>query len=470
MKKTYLEYGFATLLVLATTLVLWVLRDHLTLANFSLIYLLAVLVVAMRWGIGSSLFAAALSFVCFNFFLVEPLYSLRVADPRELLDLIIFLVVAMLTGQLATRARAEAENARQRAHEQMILFKLTSAFNQLTSNQGVYDALTRTLHEDLSAFHAHILPYASPSPTKDELIFYLLLRAGGSIYGTLCVSFDRPLTPVQLRLLETCADQAAMALHRIELMESARKSRSFEEADKLKTALLHAVSHDLRTPITIIKSSAHNLLKLHQTMPESEQVEMLESVENEADELNQLVGNLLDLSRLRAGALQLNIQLNDLEEVAGDVAARVYQRLNQERIKITFPADMPLVPFDYGLILQALSNLVDNALRYEPPTTLIEIFGIVKNDEARLGIGNHGPSISPAEREQIMEPFYTGKDGHIGLGLPIAKGIIEAHHGRLWVEDTRGGGATFMFSLPIPKTAEGTAGPSSTGIELDPKA
>jgi two-component system sensor histidine kinase KdpD len=289
-------------------------------------------------------------------------------------------------------------------------------------------------------------------------MFYLLLRTDATVYGTLCVAFDHPLTGVQLRLLETCTNQAAMALHRIDLIERARRSRAFEEADKLKTALLHAVSHDLRTPITIIKTSAHNLRTLHDSLPADEQAEMLETVESEADELDQLVGNLLDLSRLRAGALTLNAQLNDLEEVAGDVAARVFQRTGLERITLLFPENMPLVPFDYGLILQTLTNLVENALRYEPPNSRIEVrgtaSGTASGTEARLAVANHGPNISPQERSQIMEPFYTGKDGHIGLGLPIAKGIIEAHGGKLWVDDTPGGGATFTFSLPLSKKAE----------------
>jgi two-component system, OmpR family, sensor histidine kinase KdpD len=458
MKRLRSGYAFAALLIAAATLVLWLLHNTLTLANFSLIYLLAVLVIAIRRGIGPSLFAAVLSFICFNFFLIQPLYTFLVYDPRELLDLIIFFAVAVLTGQLAALARAEAENARQRASEQMILFKLTSAFNQLTTTEGVYEALVKTLRDDMGAVQAQILPDANSATTQVETVFYLLLRTNSSVYGTLCVSFDHTLTPVQIRLLETCANQAALALHRIDLIERARKSRAFEEADKLKTALLHAVSHDLRTPITIIKTSAHNLRTLHDTLPESEQVEILESVESEADELDQLVGNLLDMSRLRAGALQLNIQLNDLEEVIGDVAARAFQRLGQQRIKISFPADMPLVPFDYGLIQQALTNLVQNTLRYEPPGSLAEIVGRVSENEARVGVINHGESISPQEREQIMEPFYTGKDGHIGLGLPIVKGIIEAHHGQLWVDDTAGGGATFWFSLPLklPDKAETT--------------
>ncbi|MEO8393857.1 MAG: DUF4118 domain-containing protein [Chloroflexota bacterium] len=448
MKRLSSGYVFATLLIAAATLVLWLLHNTLTLANFSLIYLLAVLVIAIRRGIGPSLLAALLSFICFNFFLIQPLYTFLVADPRELLDLIIFFAVAALTGQLAALARAEAENARQRALEQMILFKLTSAFNQLATTEGVYEALVKTLREDLQAVQAQILPDASPS-ANGETTFYLLLRTDSNVYGTLCASFDHPLTPVQLRLLETCANQAALALHRIDLIERARMSRTFEEADKLKTALLHAVSHDLRTPITIIKTSAHNLLTLHDTLPESEQIEILESVESEADELDALVGNLLDMSRLRAGALQLNIQLNDLEEVVGDVAAHAFQRIGQQRIRIVFPADMPLVPFDYGLILRALTNLVENSLRYEPAGSLAEIAGGIYGNEARIAVVNHGESISPQEREQIMEPFYTGKDGHVGLGLPIVKGIVEAHHGQLWVDDTPGGGATFWFSLPL---------------------
>ncbi|MFN8447582.1 MAG: ATP-binding protein [Anaerolineae bacterium] len=400
--------------------------------------------------------AATINFVCFNFFLVQPLYTFLVADPRDVLDLIIFFIVATITGQLAARVRAEAENARQRAIEQMILFRMTSAFNRLTTPEGVYDALKMTVRDDLRALHADVLPYASPSPAHDETAFFVLLRVDGNVYGTLRATFLHPLTPVQLRLLETCTSQAAMALHRIELIERARQSKTFEEADRLKTALLHAVSHDLRTPITIIKTSAHNLRTLRPSLSEGEQAEMLESVESEADELDTMVGELLDLSRLRAGALTLDVQLNDLEEVAGDVAARAFQRLGQERISLAFPDDMPLVPFDYGLMLRALTNLVDNALRYEPPDSLIEISGGVRDDQARLGVANHGPNISPGEREQIMEPFHTGDRGHVGLGLPIAKGIIEAHHGKLRVDDTPGGGATFVVSLPLNRATSST--------------
>ena len=447
--ESFRRYFIAALLIAGTTLILWVLRDVLTLANFSLIYLLMVLIMAISQGTRPSLLAALLSFLCFNFFLVKPLYTFLVSDPRDLLDLIIFFACAAITGQLASYARRRTEDAQQRAYEQNILYELTSALNQLTDADSVHNTLKRVLHEFPSVGGVDVIPYTEQTSPPDQAMLYLLLRAGERIYGVLRVTFDNPPTSSLVQLVTVCTVQASIALQRIELAERAQRSRNFEEADRLKTALLHAVSHDLRTPITIIKTSANNLLTFQHTLPESERVDMLRSIENEADQLNKMVGNLLDISRLKAGALQINRDLNSLEEVAGDVAARVWQLIHQERIRINFPDDIPLVSFDYGLILQALSNLVDNSLRYEPAEKQVEISGSVVDQDAQVAVRNHGPTIPPEERDLIMEPFYHGQGGNIGLGLAIAKGIIEAHCGRLWVEDTPGGGATFVFSLPL---------------------
>jgi two-component system sensor histidine kinase KdpD len=231
---------------------------------------------------------------------------------------------------------------------------------------------------------------------------------------------------------------------------------AFEEADRLKTALLQAVSHDLRTPLTIIKTSASNIRALHERLPEGERQEMLESIETAADQLDRMVGDLLDLSRLEAGALPLHEDWTALSDIAGDVAARAWVLHHEERIQLRIPDDMPLVRCDYGLILQALGNVVENSLRYEPAGRRIEIHGECLTDEVRLAVINHGPSIPPGQRERIMEPFYHQAGGHIGLGLAISKGIVEAHHGRFWVEDTPGGGATFILALPR-ESVEGQA-------------
>jgi two-component system sensor histidine kinase KdpD len=436
-------------LIVAVTFGAWLLRGSLTLANFTMFYILVVLVLAIQRGTRVALAAAFVSFLCINFFLVHPYYTFVVADPREVLDLIVFFIVAALVGQLAARARQEAQAARQRAYEQEILYRLTRSFNQLATREGVYAALIDMLKSDLTARQAYIMPYVSETISPDATVHYLLLQTDSSVYGTLCAAFDTAPTQEKLRLLSTCASQAAMALNRIDLTERARKSAQFEEADRLKTAILRAVSHDLRTPITIIKSSASNLHTLGERLSPTQQAELTETIEQETDRLDRLVGNLLDMSRLHAGAMSLNSEPNSIEEVAGDVAAQVYQRVKQERIRLNFPDNLPLVNFDYGLIAQALNNLVENALRYEPSDKQIELQGCMSEGELRLLVINHGETIQADERERIMEPFYHGKTGQVGLGLAIAKGIVEAHRGKLWVEDTPGGGATFIVALPI---------------------
>lgn len=442
-------YSSALLAVAVITACARPLRDVLTLANFTMVYFLLVLIIAICSGTGPAFVSAFVSFMCINFFLVPPYYSLWVADPREVIDLCVFLIVAAIAGRLAADARQQAQEAQQRAHEQEILYRLTRSFNQLTYSQGVYEALTDGLKEDLGALQAHILPYGSDSITSGSNMHFLLLLAGDHIYGTVRVSFETPLTAPQEQLLNTCVSQAAMALQRIDLAEQASKSQQFEEADKLKTAILHAVSHDLRTPITIIKTSASNLRRLHDQLAVEEKLIIAETIENEVDQLDKLVGNLLDMSRLQAGALALDCQLNSLEEISGDVAARIWQLTRQERIKLVFPEDLPLINFDYGLLLQALTNLVDNSLRYEPSDQQIEIRGDILNNTALLKVVNHGETISSVVKSHMMAPFYHGKEGHTGLGLPIAKGIIEAHAGQLSVEDTPGGGATFVMTLPF---------------------
>lgn len=443
----------ALLAVAVITLCAVLLRDTLTLANFTMVYLLLVVIVAIRAGTGPAFLTAFASFMCINYFLVPPYLTLLVADPREVLDLTVFLIVAGIAGRLAANARQQAQEAHQRVREQEILYQLTRSFNQLTQPQGVYDALTTVLREDLFATHAHILPRSTEPAAADGTVHYLLLQGGERIYGTVRVTFATPLKGLQVQLLHTCLSQAAMALQRIDLTERASKSQQFEEADKLKTAILHAVSHDLRTPITIIKTSASNLRHFHDQLSREEEADIAETIEHEVDQLDKLVGNLLDMSRLNAGALTLNCQLNSLEEVAGDVAARVWQLTRQERIQMDFAEDLPLVSFDYGLLLQAITNLVDNSLRYEPPDSRIEIRGTVNEQQAVIRIANHGETIPAEVKAHMMEPFYHGRDGRVGLGLPIARGIIEAHRGRLKVEDTPGGGATFIIELPVKEAA-----------------
>ncbi|RPI51410.1 MAG: DUF4118 domain-containing protein, partial [Chloroflexi bacterium] len=410
-----------------------------------------ILGLAIWLGTGPSLLAAVASFFASEFFLLKPLYSLAVGDPREFLDLCVYLVVAILAGQLGAYARRQAHMAHRRADEQKLLFSLSSAFNRVADREGVFDTLQQVVTEQLDAREISILPdggeVVAPGRAQ-QVISCALLASEDIVYGTVRVTFDTTPSAEQSSLLTACVLQAAMALRRIELAEQAEQSIGFEEADRLKTALLHAVSHDLRTPITIIKTSANALHALEHRLSDEERVEMIETIESETDQLNRMVGNLLDLSRLQAGALPISKDWNAFSDIAGDVAALAWERYRAERVRIVFPEDLPLVRFDYGLMLQALGNVVENALRYEPDSSQIEIRGDPFPAEVRLLVVNHGPSIPPAERDRIMEPFYHQENGHVGLGLAISKGIVEAHHGRIWVEDTPGGGATFVLALP----------------------
>jgi two-component system sensor histidine kinase KdpD len=455
--RTSTSLAIAIGLVILVTIPLWRIRDVLTLANFSLIYLLLTLIIAIWLGTIPSLIAAFVSFFCFNFFFIKPYFTLAVQDPRELLDLFIFLLVAVITGQLTAYARRQAEVARHRAEEQNILYGLSSAFNRLNDREGIYQTLREAVQENLPITEYAILSASETAvPDANQTTMYLLISRNEQVYGTLRVAFAVPPSDSQQRFLMACVVQTALALQRIELAEGMQRSRAIEEADKLKTTLLHAVSHDLRTPITIIKTAASNLQSLRSQLSLAEKQEMTQVIEQEADNLDRLVGNLLDMSRLQAGALVLNEDWTAVSEIAGDVAAQAWQRHHVARIHLDFPDDLPLVRCDHGLMLQALGNITNNVLRYEPAHSQVEIRGSFDEREVRLTVINHGPTIPAAEKTRIMEPFYHGRDGHVGLGLAISKGIVEAHHGRIWVEDTSGGGATFVIALPrTPMAMEG---------------
>lgn len=446
------RYALAAVMVGAVTVGLWLLRDELTIANASVLYMLVTLIAAVLLGTGPAVLTAALSFFSFNYFLVEPYYTLIVEDTRELLDLVVFLAAALIASRLAAYARQQAEAAGLNAQQQDILYRLTSALNPMTEARTIREELRRVTTDELGAAEVSFLPVRPPaSADASGSILFILLQAGDAIYGTLRAAFAHSPSPSTYRLLLACAGQAALALQRVDLTEQAQRSRALAEADRLKTALLRAVSHDLRTPITIIKTSAANLDDLHDRLSAAEQRDLSQTIQTQADALDRLVGNLLDMSRLEAGALVLNEDWNSLEEIAGDAAARAYHTLRAERIVLEFPDDLPLARCDYGLLLQALNNLVDNALRHEPPGWRVIIRGRALSDALRLEIVNHGPTISREEKTRIMEPFYQSRDGvsgSAGLGLAIARGIVEAHKGKVHVEDTPGGGATFVITLP----------------------
>lgn len=443
------EYLVALAVIAAVTFFLWLFRTSFTQADISILNLLAILALSIRLGTAPTLLAAVVSFFSTNFFFIEPLYTFIVTK-AQFIDLIIYLIAAIFTGQLGAYSRGLAEAARRGTEEQRLLHSFSSSFNRIPDREGVFETLRRVMREHLSASEVSVLPGQHEAPGGDprRVSLSLAVGPGAKTYGVVRATLDVVPTPEQSRLLEACAVQAAMALERIELTEQAQRGVGFEEADRLKTALLRAVSHDLRTPITIIKTSVSNLQLLHDRLAAEERTETLDGIENAADHLDTMVGNLLDLSRLEAGVMSINREWNALADIAADVAARAWELHHDERIMLHFPAEMPPVRCDSGLILQALGNVVDNALRFEPAGSMVEVRGTYDSTEARVAVIGHGSAIPPVERERIMEPFNRQEGEHPGLGLAISRGIVEAHRGRIWIEDTPGGGATFVLALP----------------------
>jgi two-component system sensor histidine kinase KdpD len=233
--------------------------------------------------------------------------------------------------------------------------------------------------------------------------------------------------------------------------EAAREAAVARRSDELKTALLRAVSHDLRTPLGTIKASVSSLRQADATYTPEDRAELLAAIEEEADRLDRLVSNLLDASRLEAGALKPHKRPNDLSELIMTVVPRLQTTLAGRQVRVEIPDDLPLVAYDYAQIDQVVTNLLENAATHTPPGAGVVVRAAVDHDSVRAEVVDQGPGIPPRDRERVFEPFERGetRTRGSGLGLTIARGFVEAHGGRLWVEDAPGGGARFVFTLPV---------------------
>ena len=284
---------------------------------------------------------------------------------------------------------------------------------------------------------------------------YVPLRGARRVAGVLGVVPERVrllLRPDQFRLLEACADQTALALERALLASEAERSRLRAESERLQNTLLGSVSHDLRTPLAGITGAASSLLAEWDRLTPETRAELLTSVVDEATRLNRLVGNLLDVTRIESGALRLRRQWNSVEEVVGAALSRLGQRLAGREVTVHVAPELGLVSFDEVLVEQALVNLIDNAARYTPAGSAIEIQSGAAGPSVWIEVVDHGPGLRPGEEERVFDKFYRARGGDgpggIGLGLTISRGIVEAHGGTLTAENAPAGGAVFRITLP----------------------
>jgi two-component system sensor histidine kinase KdpD len=285
---------------------------------------------------------------------------------------------------------------------------------------------------------------------------YLPLVASRGVVGVLGVrpKNHRSLqNPAQLQLLETFANQTALAVESARLAEEAQRAQVLIETEKLRNALLSSVSHDLRTPLASITGAASSLLELENEIETATRRDLTQTIHEEATRLNRLLRNLLDMTRLESGAVKLSKEWQPLEEVIGAALTRLEEQLAGREVRTLLPPDLPFVAFDGVLLEQVLVNLLEHAIKYTPAGSPIEISAQPANNVMIVEIADHGPGMPPADVEKIFDKFYRTRSaegkGGIGLGLTICKGIIEAHGGRIWAENRPDGGAAFRFTLPI---------------------
>jgi two-component system sensor histidine kinase KdpD len=475
--------------------------------SVSLVFLTAVLVSAIAWGLLPSLFAAFLSVLAFNFFFLPPLYTFTIGDPDNVVALFFFLIVAVIVSNLTAAARTQILIARRRAKITAELY----AFSRKVAGIGALDDLLwATAYQVSSMLNVRtvlLLPakdgdglaVACGYPPEDQLDeadiaaarwswdhnrpagrgadtlpgakrLFLPLRTGSGPVGVIGIDRDAPgplLTPDERRLLDALADQAAVAIERITLARGLNEARVSAETERLRAALLTSLSHDLRTPLAAILGTASSLRRYADQYGPQEREELLATLQEEAERLNRFVANLLDMTRLEAGAIVPHLELLDIGEIIGAALNRAAPLLVRHRVEVEIDPDLPMLPLDAALFEQVLVNLLDNAAKYAPPDSRIDVRARRAGERIEIAIIDEGPGIPPADLERVFDKFYRvhardRRRAGTGLGLAICRGFVEALGGRIVADNRRDrSGAVVTITLPVAPKACWSAEPAA---------
>jgi two-component system, OmpR family, sensor histidine kinase KdpD len=472
------QYVLAILIVAGVTAIFYILRDVLLDTTLvALLYLIPIGVITAYWGLGPGITSALVAFFALNYFFIQPYYTLTVHQPVDVVILVVFLVVAAVISQLVGRAQAGLAAATAREREATQLYELSTALAGLPSDTAIVQILAKQVHAvaegetvEIKVTGARVLnfriPESRPPARTPELI--IPIQAARGYLGEIRLWRAEPVISTQeRRLFQTFASQGALALERAWLTQAESRARVLEESDQLKTAILSSVSHELRTPLSTIKAAASSLRSGEVSWDSPASAELIVAIDDEADHLNILVGNLLDMSRIESGALKPKRDWNLLSEIIEGVLGRMKHLAVEHEIKIDVPDTLPLVPVDYVQMEQVFTNLISNSLKYAPARTTVLIRARVEGETVHVQVRNQGPQVPPEHLERIFDKFYrvTAADRvtGTGLGLSICKGIVEAHGGRIWAENVPDGLA-FNFTLPL--TWEGS---KPARLPLDPE-
>ena len=430
--------------------------------NVSLLYLFPVVAVAGVWGRGPAIGGALLASLSYDWFFVQPVHTFTVEDPAGWLALFVLLVAAVFTANLTAALRQRAEEARQRAREAGLLRSLAST---LAAARDLPELLTLAEQQAMAALGCSSCAIDltdAPQPIGGAAELMLPLRTPRGRLGTMRLSgldgqagLARDMAP----LATAFASQLALAIERVRLQEEATQAEVLRRTDVLRASLLAAVSHDLRTPLAAIKAAATSLLQRDVAWSDAERRGFARSINGGADRLNRLVTNLLDLSRIEAGALRLEREPYLLEDLIGEAVAQARTLFAAGQLRGALPDDpaaLPAVEVDPILIEQVLLNLLENAAKYGPAGAPLTVRARGEGTEAVLEVEDQGPGIPDAERERIFDRFYrlmpTSRAAGSGVGLAVCKGIVEAHGGRIAVRPRAGGGSVFAVVLPAAQS------------------
>jgi two-component system sensor histidine kinase KdpD len=456
------HYALALLFLSLITGVLFILRDAVDTTLVALLYLIPLGIITVRWGLAPGVASAVLTFFLFNYFFIQPYYSLAVHRPADVVILIIFLVVAIVISQLVGSAQASFAAASAREREATQLYELSISLTGLQDDHAIAQILAKQVKAvtDSESVELHITgqhPFAYQFPesrkTNRPPDLVVPVEAARGTLGAIQIWRATPeISENEKRLLRTFASQGALALERAWLAQAESRARVLEESDQLKTAILSSVSHELRTPLSTIKAAASSLRSGEVGWDSPARTDLITAIDDEADHLNLLVGNLLDMSRIESGVLKPKREWNILAEIIGSVLARMKNQTVGHTLDIEIPEDLPMIPVDYVQMEQVFTNLISNSLKYAPAHTVVRIRINVQQETVHVQVSNQGPQVPPADLERIFDKFYRITDAErvtgTGLGLSICKGIVEAHGGRIWAENVPDGLA-FNFTLPL---------------------
>jgi two-component system sensor histidine kinase KdpD len=458
------RYTISIALVVLVTLISLPIHLILEPTNLVMLFLAVVVLSAIYLGRGPAILASILSVLFFDYFLIEPRFSLNVHDTQYLITFLGLLVVGLIISTTAATLRNQLEILDRRERHTAALNSLSRDLTGALKLDEMLASVIRHVSETFGLQASIRLPEGPQNPAQPG-VYSMPLKTVHGVVGTMDIWQEaKPgnLTQEQRQLLEGFANLAALAIERAKLAEQARQAQILQTTERLQSALLSSISHELRTPLVSITGALSTLAEA--TQPESSTPmewsvwqELVDTAYGEAQRMNLLVSNLLNMTRLEAGAFQLILEPCDIQDLVGIALARYTERRYPLALKVSIEEDLPLVQVDVSLMAQVLVNLLDNAAKYSPEGTTLEIQARPHADGVLLSVTDRGSGILPEHLDRIFDKFFRSKQqdtSGTGLGLSISKGIVEAHGGRIWAENRPGGGTLIQIILPFANGKE----------------